>query len=364
MRVVGAGVYGASAALELARRGHRVQLWDPGPLPHELAASTDISKVVRADYGGDVFYTQAGEAALEGWRAWNSELFERELFHEEGFLILSARRLETGSFEHASRALLSSRGHTLEPLDASRFAHWRGVADGYRNPSGGWVESGAAVAGLVRAAAEAGVELVEQAATAEQIRAWTRAGERTLVAAGAWTSTLLPELADRLRPIGQPVHHLRPPDPEAWRAPRFPVWACDIGTTGWYGFPANADGLLKIANHGEGVLTDPRGPRDMPADAEARLRSFLARHLPEALDFPIVGTRLCLYSDSFDGDFWIDRHPEHPDLFVSAGGSGHGLKFGPLLGGWAADVIEGAPALPRFSWRALGDRKTEEARNA
>lgn len=365
MRVVGAGIYGASAARELARRGHAVELWDPGPLPHPDAASTDISKVVRADYGGDVFYAEHGERALEGWRAWNEGLFSRELFHEEGFLVLSARPLEPGGFEHDSYALLSARGHALERLHAEHpFAHWAGVQDGYRNPSGGWVESGEVVRQLVLAARELGVELVEQAATAEQIAAWTAAGEQTLVAAGAWTPVLLPELADRLRPVGQPVHHLAPPDPSAWRSPLFPTWACDIGTTGWYGFPANAQGLLKIANHSEGVLTDPRGPREMPEQAEEQLRAFLRRHLPEAADFPVVGRRLCLYCDSFDGDFWIDRHPEHPNLMVSAGGSGHGLKFAPLLGGWAADLVEGAPAIERFSWRELGAHKTEEARNA
>ena len=51
--VVGAGVFGSSAALELRRRGHEVTLLDPGPIPHVLASSTDISKVLRMDYGAD-----------------------------------------------------------------------------------------------------------------------------------------------------------------------------------------------------------------------------------------------------------------------------------------------------------------------
>ena len=56
--VVGAGVFGASAALELRIRGHAVTLVDPGPLPHADASSTDVSKIVRADYGGDAFYSR------------------------------------------------------------------------------------------------------------------------------------------------------------------------------------------------------------------------------------------------------------------------------------------------------------------
>src|SRR5437667_190579 len=44
--VVGGGINGVTSAIELKRRGHKVILVDPGPLPHPLAASTDISKAV------------------------------------------------------------------------------------------------------------------------------------------------------------------------------------------------------------------------------------------------------------------------------------------------------------------------------
>lgn len=54
--VVGAGIYGSTAAVELGRQGYSVTLIDPGPLPHPLAASTDISKVVRMEYGDDRQY--------------------------------------------------------------------------------------------------------------------------------------------------------------------------------------------------------------------------------------------------------------------------------------------------------------------
>ncbi len=51
--IVGAGVFGLTAALELRARGWRVSVIDPGPVPTPAAASTDISKVVRMDYGAD-----------------------------------------------------------------------------------------------------------------------------------------------------------------------------------------------------------------------------------------------------------------------------------------------------------------------
>ena len=66
--VVGAGAFGVSAALELRARGAVVELIDPGPLPHPDAASTDISKAVRIDYGADELYTELAQQSIIGQR--------------------------------------------------------------------------------------------------------------------------------------------------------------------------------------------------------------------------------------------------------------------------------------------------------
>src|SRR5215467_12363915 len=71
--VVGAGIKSVTAAIELKKRRHEVVLVDPGPLPHALAASTDISKAVRAAYGADEDYTAMAERSIELWRQWNEE---------------------------------------------------------------------------------------------------------------------------------------------------------------------------------------------------------------------------------------------------------------------------------------------------
>src|SRR3954467_11622211 len=145
--IVGAGVFGLTAAWELSIRGWEVTVTDPGTVPRAEAASTDISKVVRADYGDDELYTAMGEAALSGWDRWN-ERWGESLYHEDGFLLLSAAPLQPGGFEHESFALLERRGHQLERLRAdvrgTRFPAWslEQYPDGYFNPRAGWVERG------------------------------------------------------------------------------------------------------------------------------------------------------------------------------------------------------------------------------
>jgi glycine/D-amino acid oxidase-like deaminating enzyme len=173
------------------------------------------------------------------------------------------------------------------------------------------------------------------------------------VCAGAWTPLLIPELAGALRATGQPVFHLRPADPAPFAAERFPVFGADISRTGYYGFPVNRDGLVKIANHGTGLDLAPTAPRHTTATQEASLRDFLADAFPALAHAPIVARRLCVYGDTRDAHFWIARHPQRPSLTVAAGGSGHGFKFAPVLGPLIADAVLGQPnpLAAKFRWR-------------
>ena len=69
--IAGAGIFGLSAALELRGRGFSVTVVDPGPVPHPLAASNDVSRMIRMDYGDDKLYSDLGAEAIEGWHVWN-----------------------------------------------------------------------------------------------------------------------------------------------------------------------------------------------------------------------------------------------------------------------------------------------------
>ena len=379
--IVGAGVFGLTAALTLRQRGWRVTILDPGPVPTPAAASTDISKVVRMDYGADELWTELGRKSLERWPGWNRESGQ-PLFHNDGFLVLSRAPMQPGGFEFESFKLLTAQGEKLEQLNSSslaaRFPAWavEKYPDGYLNPTGGWAESGKVVAWLAQKARREGVEVFEHCAFAQFLEDGSRVvgvqakdgrefrADLTLLATGAWTPTLLPELSDVMWATGQPVLHFRVANPAEWQAPRFPVWAADIGRTGWYGFPALADGTLKVANHGPGRRVHPEAPREVSPDDEPRFRAFLRDTFPSLADAPLIGTRLCLYCDTFDGNFWVDHHPQRPGLFVAAGDSGHAFKFAPVLGNLIADAVERIPGLvhDRFKWRERRFVSSEGAR--
>jgi glycine/D-amino acid oxidase-like deaminating enzyme len=376
--VVGGGVFGAASALELRRRAWEVTLLDPYRPPHESASSADVSKLVRMDYGADVFYHELAELALEGWDRWNAD-WPRPLYHEVGLLVLTRSAMAPGRAEQESLRVLRQRGYEVERVGPAalrqRFPAWVDQVDGYFNPRAGWVESTAVVKRLVTLGEEAGV-VVRFASVAALLDSGSRvrgvrtsagddlAADRVVVCAGAWTPTLLPWLADRLRATAQPVLYFQAEDPGAFSGPTFPTWTADITSTGWYGFPALPDGRVKIGHHGPGTVVPPDG-RGKVADAHvAAARAFLRDALPALADARLAGRRVCLYCDTSDGDFLIDAEPGRDGLIVASGGSGHGFKFAPVLGGIVADVVEGRANAwrPRFAWRAAGQRRTEAMR--
>jgi len=377
--VVGGGIYGITTAIELNHRGHRVALIDPGPIPHPLAASTDVSKVVRMEYGVDRQYARMVDRAIDGFVAWN-EALGAELYHNTGVLMMSRTPMQPGDYIHDSYHTLRDEGHILERMDAAslrrRFPAWKAenYVDGFFGRRGGYVESGRMVAALQAKARREGVAIHEgqtaQTLLGDDHRVTgvrTREGEtftadHTLVAAGAWTHHLLPELAPVMQATGHPVFHVKPDDPARFTVPNLVTFTADVAHTGWYGFPMLREGIVKIANHGVGIrLHAERDPRVVYDADLAHLRRFLADTFPALVDAEVVYTRRCLYSDTLDGHFWIDRHPARLGLSVAAGDSGHGFKFGPVLGPLIADVVEGKPNdwAARFRWRTL----TEEVQN-
>jgi glycine/D-amino acid oxidase-like deaminating enzyme len=369
--VVGAGINGVTAAIELKKRGHDVVLVDPGPLPQPLAASTDISKAVRAAYGADDEYTELAERSIKIWRELNQE-FGTQLYHEVGVMFVRQRELKSGDFEYESFKTLEHRGHKVERINSARswkrFPAWNPelYLDGVLELEAGYTESGRVVATLIGRAKSLGIELLEGArfsklderdrgvsgivlGTGERI-----ASDLVVMTVGAWTPYLLPFTKEFFRASGQPVFHLQPRQPELFAPEYFPVFGADITTTGYYGFPINRDGVVKIANHGPGREMSPESlKRAVTLEDEKNLREFLSSTFPALADAPIVYSRICMYCDTHDGHFWIARDPDRQGLVIAAGDCGHGFKFAPVLGEIIADAVEEKPnpILEKFRWR-------------
>jgi len=369
--IVGAGINGVTAAIALRQRGHAVRLIDPGPLPHPGAASTDISKAVRSTYGSDEDYTELAERSVRMWRSWNTQ-FGQTLYHEVGMLFVRRTPMKPGDFEYESFQLSNRRSGRLEELDQKNFRKhfpaWskNDFAYGVFEREAGYAESGVAVSVLAAHAKDLGVELGQGCNFSRLDESGSKicgvivngndriAADVVVMTTGAWTPYILPFTRKFFRATGHAVFHFKPVNPAPFAPDRFPVFGADISTTGYYGFPLNRDGVVKIANHGPGREMSPDSPeRHVTAEEEARIRDFVRQTFPGLADAPIVFTRICLYCDTHDGHFWIARDPDRAGLVIATGDSGHGFKFAPVLGDIIADAVEEKdnPVLKKFRWR-------------
>src|SRR5579859_2032398 len=366
--VIGAGVFGAWTALELARRGKSVVLVEAYGAGHSRSSSGDESRIIRMGYGKDEIYTRWSQRSLAKWK----ELFAANglsLFHETGVLWLAGEE-ETRLKE--TRATLSRCEVAFEDLDLAalraRFPQigLDGIGSAILEPKSGVLIARRAVAATVAEAVRLGVRyqhaLVEQPKAKGPLRAIrTKSGEEIsagqfVFACGAWLGKLFPEIVGtRLFVTRQEVFYFGLPAGDArFAAPALPTFLFQNDES--YGMPDIESRGLKIALDAHGGTVDPdTQSRVVPEESARTMREYVARRFPALRDAPIAETRVCQYENSSNGDFLIDRHPEMENVWFAGGGSGHGFKHGPAVGEYVAGrLLRESPAEPRFSLATKG----------
>jgi sarcosine oxidase len=108
----------------------------------------------------------------------------------------------------------------------------------------------------------------------------------------------------------------------------------------FYGFPAHdgPDGGAKVAFFRGGIVCTPDTIDRAVGGLEVeRMRAVLASRIP-ALAGSLLRAKTCMYTTTPDEHFVIARHPEHPQVAIACGFSGHGFKFVPVVGEILADL--------------------------
>jgi len=249
--------------------------------------------------------------------------------------------------------MLSARTHGLEHerLDAAdlrrRYPLFRIDDDwiGIHDVQAGWLAPERCIEAHSRTAERHGATLrfdepARWARDGDGVRVSTARGDftadRLVLTAGAWMPELLPDLAPHLW-IERNVLFWFEPKSRVEEFAALPVWILEDTDRMYYGFPYSKEHGFKLAGLHFGDRVDPnRVEREPRAIDEDRVRTFLRRRLPEA-DGERRLAKVCMYTNSPDGHFIIDRLPDAPVAYASAC-SGHGFKFASAIGELVADL--------------------------
>ncbi|MCA9728262.1 MAG: FAD-dependent oxidoreductase [Candidatus Eisenbacteria bacterium] len=362
--IVGGGLYGLSVAYALAQLapGVRICLLDQFPDGHENGSSHGITRVTRTTYDSPPFVELARRAHRIDWPELERAAGEPLIVQTGG--LFSGE--PGGGWDDFERTMA---GHPeVERLPRaelrSRFPLFRDRGESPLFDS---------TAGVIRARrtldvlrllcdrheidrfAPERVLSIDPGGASLRVRTERRTlvTGRIVIATGAWTTKLLPELGERLRVVRQTVLFLalEGPPGEA-EVPAFPVWV-HVGRDPrefFYGIGAlSPDRGIKIARHdtvGEGVDPDLSDEPD-PAEVEAVL-DFAAAHFARPVS-RIERVDRCLYTMTEDEYFLVGPHPGESRITLATGFSGHGFKFAPLIGRVAAEIAwSGETSVPEF----------------
>ncbi len=339
--VVGAGVFGASTARELGRRGLDVTVIEQYTPGNVRSGSGGDTRLLRFSHGTEDWYTLSARRALELWLDLERETGQH-LFDPVGVAWFDSGG---GKFTQQSEAALSRLGiacERLTPGEAQRLFPSVGGEDlcsVLLEPEAGVLQARAATRALA-----AGLRIETGRATPGE----PPDAEIVIWACGSWLPKLFPELVEQ-RIVRRDVFFFGAGG-EWSGTPGF----CDYDGP-YYGHGELGGLGIKIAPDGGGVEVDPDDLERLPDPAmEALAREYAARRFPSLAGAPVIGARVCQYDLTRDTHFLVARHPSNPNWWLLGGGSGHGFKHGPALAEYVADCVEGLREPEQF--HGLGPR--------
>ncbi len=358
--ILGVGGFGSGALLHAARRGRKVLGLEQFEVAHDRGSSHGETRIIRKAYFEHPDYVPLLLRAYDLWRDLEKERGQK-LMHLCGLLLAGPP-----AGEAVGGARLSAQQHSL-PLESLNVAEARKRFPAFRfreefeavyESDAGFLE----VENCVRAHIESACNNGAAIKTNETVVRWSSDGRtirvRTdrdeysaaslIITAGAWSRAVLANLNVPLEVVRKPLlwHEVETSSYDVSRGA--PAYLYEMPHGVFYGFPSIDGRLVKVAQHSGGaVVADPfTVDRGISEDDTKPVAAFLEEALPEVCPQP-ARHAVCMYTNTPDRHFIIDKHPEFGNVAIGAGFSGHGFKFTSVLGEALADLaLQGSSVQP------------------
>lgn len=352
--VVGAGSMGSAAGYYLAREGRKTLLLDAFQPPHDKGSHHGETRLIRFAYGEGPRYVPFVLRAKELWEELET-LTDKEIFKRVGILNFSPK-----NDPYMANIIESSKQFQLpiELLSAEEAnARWKGLnlQDNIQacfEPTSGVLMIENILKAYYELAKDAGAEIIGgsrvvsiepkndivEVKTAQGV---TYTANSVIISVGAWAKQILDSLQVNLplTPIRKTFAWYEA-DESIYGDANFPGFAYSNGTTAFYGFPSIDGAGLKVGRHDLGDEVNPDDEKipfgEVQGDQED-LDQFLNEFMPKV--GKIKFGKVCMYTMTPDSDFIIDTLPNHPNIAIACGFSGHGFKFASAVGEALKDLL-------------------------
>jgi len=367
--IVGAGIVGLSTAFALLKQGIKhVTVLEQVSVGHDGAESHGLSRLIRPEYGADRFYTEMVQSSFKLWKNLENHT-RRTLYTPTGMLLLG---YEDDGVTQSSYDTLREVGYTPERLTRhtcmQRFPQFNTQSyDALTyNTEAGMLHVSTCLQALKDAILDLGGTILETScvthithnsqhhspclhlSTGEKLTA-----DRVVLATGPWVHRLLEELHLPVRLTRQYLLYFANLPPATFGLNAFPAFIADK----LYGFPIHSTcagsgpSWLKAASHDFGATANSDETPVIDERVIKQTTKELYNLIPDLQHAELAHIDTCIYDVSPDENFILDRYPGDPRIIFASGLSGHGFKFGPLLGEMLSSMVcetESVIPLERF----------------
>jgi len=373
--IAGLGAMGSAAAWHLSASGYRVLGLERFEPPHQFGSSHGLTRIIREAYFEHPLYVPLVQRAYELWSDLEGRSGRKLLVQTGGLMIGPAGGvLVTGAIRSAKAHKLPHQLLSAEEI-RKRFPAFalpdKMVA--VWEPRAGILFPELAIQSYLEIAREKGAALkfntpvIGWKAHEGGVRVDTGVQSYTasnlVLSAGSWMNSLLPDLRLPLSVERQVLFWFEPLSrQELFKSDRFPIFIWEFAYRHFfYGFPDLGDGV-KIGIHHEGQTAQPDSINREVSEAEIETaRNLLCRFFPSAAG-KCRSAAVCMYTNTPDEHFLLDRHPLYPQVLIVSPCSGHGFKFSAVIGEITATLLSGGKPvfdlnlfrLSRFANLAVG----------
>ena len=366
--VIGVGSMGSATCYYLSKRGHKVLGLEQFDISHEFGSHAGQSRIIRKAYFEHPDYVPLLEKAYKNWNTLEQETGE-ELYFKTGLLYAGTANNEMIKGVKQSAFLYDIELEKLKVADATkRFPQFTFPEnlEVLFEPEAGFIPPEKAIRLYASRAKKNGAAIHSN----EKVIEWEKEGNTVLVktdkqtyqcnkliiTTGAWAGKMIPGLADKIKVTRQFVAWIKTKNDGQFELNKFPCWMIgdDLKHGCYYGFPLldtekfGEPAGLKLAHHFPFQITDPDNVNRQTTEFDIEnLNYCLNKYLPGVFD-SILHTKICLYANSPDENFIIDKLPGFEEnVSIACGFSGHGFKFASIVGEILADLaIDGKTDLP------------------